>query len=32
MRQVEGISLDNAVGISDSKGMSLEGSTFELIK
>ena len=27
----EGISLDNAVGISDSKGMSLEGSTFELI-
>ncbi len=27
----EGISLDNAVGISDSKGMSLDGSTFELI-
>ena len=27
----EGISLDNAIGISDSKGMSLEGSTFELI-
>ncbi len=27
----EGISLDNAVGIGDSKGMSLEGSTFELI-
>ena len=27
----EGISLDNAVGISDSKGISLEGSTFELI-
>ena len=26
----EGISLDNAVGISDSKGMSLDGSTFEL--
>ena len=26
----EGISLDNAVGLSDSKGMSLEGSTFEL--
>ena len=26
----EGISLDNAVGISDSKGMSLEESTFEL--
>ena len=27
----EGISLDNAIGISDSKGMSLDGSTFELI-
>ncbi len=27
----EGISLDNVVGISDSKGMSLDGSTFELI-
>ena len=27
----EGINLGNAVGISDSKGMSLEGSTFELI-
>ena len=27
----EGISLDNAIGISDSEGMSLEGSTFELI-
>ncbi len=27
----EGISLDNAVGISDSEGMSLEGSTFKLI-
>ena len=27
----EGISLDNAVGISDSKGLSLEGSTFDLI-
>ena len=27
----EGISLDNAVGISDGEGMSLEGSTFELI-
>ena len=27
----ERISLDNAVGISDSKGMSLDGSTFELI-
>ena len=26
----EGISLDNAVGISDSEGVSLEGSTFEL--
>ena len=26
----EGISLDNAVGISDSKGMSLDGSTFDL--
>ncbi len=26
----EGISLDNAVGISDSEGLSLEGSTFEL--
>ena len=27
----EGISLDNAVGISDSEGLSLEGSTFKLI-
>ena len=27
----EGISLDNAIGISDSEGMSLEGSSFELI-
>ena len=27
----EGISLDNAIGISDSEGMSLDGSTFELI-
>ena len=26
----EGISLDNAVGISDSEGLSLDGSTFEL--
>ena len=26
----EGISLDNAIGISDNQGMSLEGSTFEL--
>ena len=26
----EGISLDNAIGISDSEGLSLEGSTFEL--
>ena len=27
----EGISLDNAIGISDSEGLSLEGSTFKLI-
>ena len=27
----EGLSLDNAVGISDSEGLSLEGSTFKLI-
>ena len=27
----EGISLDSAVGLSDSEGLSLEGSTFELI-
>ena len=27
----EGISLDNAVGLSDSEGLSLEGSTFKLI-
>ena len=27
----EGITLDNAVGISDSEGLSLDGSTFELI-
>ena len=26
----EGISLDNAIGISDSEGLSLDGSTFEL--
>ena len=26
----DGISLDNATGISDNKGMSLDGSTFEL--
>ena len=26
----EGITLDNAIGISDSEGLSLEGSTFEL--
>ena len=26
----DGITLDNAIGISDSKGMSLDGSTFEL--
>ena len=27
----EGISLDNAIGISDNEGLSLEGSTFKLI-
>ena len=27
----EGISLDNAIGISDSEGLSLEGSSFKLI-
>ena len=27
----EGISLDNVVGISDSEGLSLDGSTFKLI-
>ena len=27
----EGISLDNAIGINDSEGLSLEGSTFKLI-
>ena len=27
----EGISIDNAIGISDSEGLSLEGSTFKLI-
>ena len=27
----EGINLGNAVGLSDSKGMALDGSTFELV-